>query len=129
MVVPLLVLIVVIYPAFLLISTQKSLLALLTMVALLTALRAVSSAVILVRMAEIFPAAVRGSGVAVAYSLGVTIFGGSAQPIVTWMIHASGDPSAPAWYLIALNVVTLAAIFAMRRPVLVAPSRAGRSAP
>jgi hypothetical protein len=35
----------------------------------------------------------------------VTVFGGSAQVIVTWLIVATGNPLSPAWYLIASSLV------------------------
>ncbi len=44
---------------------------------------------------------------------------GSTQPLVAWLIHVTGDPMAPSWYLLIATAVSLAAMFAM------AESRAG----
>jgi hypothetical protein len=57
---------------------------------------------------------VRTAGLSIAYAVGVTIFGGSAQIIFTWLIHATGNPMAPVWWVVVTNVVTLAAIVALR---------------
>ncbi len=43
------------------------------------------------------------------YSFGVTIFGGSAQVIVTWLLKTTGNSMAPAWYVIGMLAVSLAA--------------------
>jgi MFS transporter, MHS family, citrate/tricarballylate:H+ symporter len=37
--------------------------------------------------------------------------------VVTWLIHVSGDPLSPAWYLIASSVVGLGAVLMMAETV------------
>jgi hypothetical protein len=59
------------------------------------------------------PKSVRSSGLALTYALGVTLFGGTAQIVVTWLIHATGDPLSPAWYLVGSGIVGLIAVFMM----------------
>jgi MFS family permease len=113
LIVPRLLLILVAYPAYLWINEVKSATAILTMTALLTALGALSGAVLLVMIPESLPKSVRSAGLALAYALGVTLFGGTAQIVVTWLIHATGDPLSPAWYLIASGIVGLIAVFMM----------------
>ncbi len=56
---------------------------------------------------EAFPAATRSSGLAILYAVSVTLFGGTAQVAVTWLIEKTGDPLVPAWYLIVANVATV----------------------
>jgi len=68
------------------------------------------SSVLLVVIPESMPKAVRSAGLSVAYSLAVTLFGGTAQPIVTWLIHVTGDPVSPGWYLVLASVVGLLAV-------------------
>ncbi|RKF38353.1 MFS transporter [Paraburkholderia fungorum] len=63
-----------------------------------------------VLMMEAFPAHQRAAGLAVIYSFGVVLFGGFAPFIVTWLINRTGDPMVPAWYLIAVTLLTLAAL-------------------
>jgi hypothetical protein len=53
---------------------------------------------------------VRSAGLSTVYALAVTVFGGTTQLVVTWLIHATGDPLAPAWYLIASSAIGVVAI-------------------
>jgi MFS family permease len=55
-------------------------------------------------LAEAFPRSVRSSGLAVLYALSVTIFGGTTQFVVAWLIDWIGNPLVPAWYQIIANV-------------------------
>jgi hypothetical protein len=50
----------------------------------------------------------------VAYALAVTVFGGTAQLVVTWLIRVTGDPLSPAWYHIASGIVGIAAMMMMK---------------
>jgi MFS transporter, MHS family, proline/betaine transporter len=58
----------------------------------------------------IFPRAVRATGLALTYSLGVAIFGGTATYVVTWLVGVSGDPLASTYYVLAANIVMLGAV-------------------
>ena len=71
-------------------------------------------------LAEIFPTGVRSSGISIAYTLAVTIFGGFAPFIATWLIAATGDKVSPSWYVTgsaALSLVLIAAFYRDRRGV------------
>ena len=60
-------------------------------------------------MAELYPPSLRPTGLSIAYNLAVTIFGGFAPFITTWLIAQTGSPLAPAWYvMIAAGVSALA---------------------
>jgi MFS family permease len=61
-------------------------------------------------MMEGFPKARRSFGTSVSYSLGVTIFGGFSPLVATWLIAALGTPMAPAYFLLAGGVVSLACL-------------------
>jgi hypothetical protein len=61
----------------------------------------------------------------VIYSLGVTIFGAFGPFFVTWLIGQTGNPMAPAWYLLGALLISLFAL--VKFPVLAAePSAPGR---
>jgi len=72
-------------------------------------------------LTESLPTRIRGSAVGTTYAISIAIFGGSAQLIVTWLIHVSGNPLAPAWYLIASGIcgVISTAMMAETAPVRV----------
>jgi hypothetical protein len=56
---------------------------------------------------------VRATGMSLVYALGVAIFGGFGQFIVTWMIQATGSPIAPAYYVMACSLATILALAAI----------------
>ena len=58
----------------------------------------------------IFPAAIRSTGLALTYSLGVAIFGGASTSVVAWLVGVTGNPLASTYYVMAANVAMLAAI-------------------
>ncbi|MGH7716064.1 MAG: MFS transporter, partial [Vulcanimicrobiaceae bacterium] len=71
-------------------------------------------------LAEVFPTAVRSSGISIAYTLAVTIFGGFAPFIATWLIAATGDKVSPSWYVTgsaAVSLVLIAVFYRDRRGV------------
>jgi MHS family proline/betaine transporter-like MFS transporter len=59
----------------------------------------------------IFPTQVRSSGMSLSYNFSVTVFGGFAPAILTWLTLRAGGTYAPAWYVMAACVVSLVAIF------------------
>jgi len=97
------------YPAFVAINRHHTLAALLLMAGLMAALNALGG-VALVVIPECFPKSVRSAGLSTVYALAVTVFGGTTQFVVTWLIHATGDPLSPAWYLIASCAIGVVAI-------------------
>jgi MHS family proline/betaine transporter-like MFS transporter len=64
-------------------------------------------------LAEQFPTEVRSTGLSLAYNFAVTIFGGFAPLIVTWLIASTGSKLAPAYYVIAAAVVSFIALLFM----------------
>lgn len=46
-----------------------------------------------------FPVPVRFAATGLAYNVTVTVFGGTAPYVSTWLISRTHDPVAPAWYL------------------------------
>ena len=65
---------------------------------------------------EQFPPGVRSTGLALAYNFAVMLFGGFAQFFVTWLIEATGQSIAAAYYVMFGAVVGLAATLAVREP-------------
>ena len=104
---------VLIYPAFLTLNASPTLGTLLTVVGALAVLNAVGGATVIITLAEIFPVEVRANGMSLVYALGVAIFGGFGQFIVTWLIQATGSPIAPAWYVMACALATVLSLVAI----------------
>ncbi|NIF71618.1 MFS transporter [Burkholderia sp. Ap-962] len=105
-----LVLTLAIYPAFVALNRWPGAASLLGAIAVLSVVHALYCGATAPMLGELFPRAVRATGGALVYSLGVAIFGGFAQFIVTWLIAATGDPTAPAWYAIACGTLSFAAL-------------------
>jgi hypothetical protein len=62
---------------------------------------------------EALPQAIRGGVFATVYAVAIASFGGTAQLVVTWLLHISGNPLAPAWYLLLAAAVGLLAMASM----------------
>jgi MFS family permease len=113
MIAPRVLLIVLVWPAFVLLSHERSVTTLLAIAALLAMLNNLSAGVMLVSIAECFTQSVRSTGFAVAYAVSVTIFGGTTQAAITWLIKLLNDPVAPAYYLIATNIPCVIGLFVL----------------
>lgn len=62
--------------------------------------------------AEMFPTPVRYTGIAFGFSVGAALAGGTSPYIATWLVDATGNHLAPAFFMIGTGVITLiAAIF------------------
>ncbi|MGY2167455.1 MFS transporter [Pseudomonas gingeri] len=66
-------------------------------------------------LADIFPTRIRGTGLALSYNFSVTLFGGFAPLIVTWMIDATGSKLAPSFYVMATSLVSVIAVIILGR--------------
>lgn len=100
-------------PAFLALIRSPSLAMLLFVSALLSLLTAVSGAASIIAIPEMFPRGLRATGMAIAYAVGVSLFGGTTQYVVTWLISVTGSPAAPAWYVAGTSVVAALAMLAL----------------
>jgi nitrate/nitrite transporter NarK len=107
------VLMVAIYPAFIALNRWPGATSLLSIIAALSIVHAINIGATGAMLGELFPRAVRATGGALVYSVGVAIFGGFAQFFVTWLIAATGNANAPAWYAIGCGAMTLLAIRCM----------------
>ena len=79
--------------------------------AVLACTSTLSSGTIIVAVTEALPQRVRAGGIALIYALAISVFGGSAQFLVTWLIRATGNPLAPAWYMLGGIVIGLIMLF------------------
>jgi MHS family proline/betaine transporter-like MFS transporter len=101
------------YPMFMLLHSG-SLAAAIAAHAALAAITAVFVSASLAAGAELFATRVRSSGYAIGYNVSVALFGGTTPYVATWLTDRTGDQLAPAYYVIAAAVLTLAAVLTMR---------------
>jgi MFS family permease len=111
MIVPRIALTIAVYPAFLLLVNVPTTSILVLVTALVTTLGALSAAAATSALAAAFPSEVRSSGIAISYAISVSVFGGTTQFIIAWLIGVTGDRLAPAYYLIATSFISLWAMF------------------
>jgi MFS family permease len=110
---PRIALVIVIWPLFQLLSSYPSAATLYLAAITVSGLTALSAAGGLVLLPELLPKPLRATGFSVAYAIGVSIFGGSTQFVITWLIGATGDPTSPAWYVVVTSLITIAAIYVL----------------
>ncbi|MFT0532393.1 MFS transporter [Castellaniella hirudinis] len=104
---PRIALLVLTYPAFMLLINHTSLGTLALATVVLASLTAMSGAPSIVAIPELFPSHIRALGLSVVYAVGVAIFGGSTQFVVTWLIETMQNPAAPAFYVIITSLATI----------------------
>src|SRR5260370_971608 len=102
------------YPAFYLMVAWPSLAACIIAVAWLQLVKAGYSGVLPSLLSEQFPVETRAIGVSLGFSTAVTIFGGFAPLIATWLIAQTGNPLSPSYYLIFTALLSLIALIAIQ---------------
>ena len=102
------------YPSFWLMAAWPSLAACIIAVGWLQLVKAGYSGVLPSLLSEQFPVEVRAIGVSFGFSTAVSIFGGLAPLVATWLIAQTGDPLSPSYYLIFTALLSLVALVAIQ---------------
>ncbi|HEY9273495.1 MFS transporter [Achromobacter sp.] len=66
-------------------------------------------------MSAIFPVQVRTTGLSLGYNIAVTIFGGFAPFILTWLIATTDSKLSPSYYLLAMALMAMVSLNVARR--------------
>ena len=103
------------WPCFFLMSAWPTLAACIIAVSWLQLLKAGYSGVLPSLLGEQFPVATRAIGVSLSFSTAVTIFGGFAPFIATWLIAQTGDHLSPSYYLVVTAAMSGVALWAIQR--------------
>jgi predicted MFS family arabinose efflux permease len=77
-------------------------------------LLSIAIATAFVAVTEALPLRVRSGAIAVTYAVATSVFGGSTQFVVAWLTGMTGDPLAPAWYMLVAALLGLAAMIPTR---------------
>ncbi|MCV7290737.1 MFS transporter [Mycolicibacterium wolinskyi] len=101
------------YPLFLLMNSG-SVVAAIVGHCLLAAIESVYVATAVTAGVELFATRVRYSGFSIGYNIAVAAFGGTTPYVVTWLTAATGNHLAPALYLIAAAIVSVATVLTLR---------------
>jgi MHS family proline/betaine transporter-like MFS transporter len=103
------------YPVFWLMVTWPSVATAIFAVGWLNLVKGGYSGVLPSLMSERFPVETRAVGVAFSYSISVTVFGGFAPFVATWLIAQTGDPLSPSYYLMFTALLSMLALLVIRR--------------
>jgi MHS family proline/betaine transporter-like MFS transporter len=101
------------HPFFLLRNTRNLLAAILAHLAL-AVIEAIFISTSIAVMTELFPTRVCYSGYPIGYNFSVTIFGGSAPFLATWLISITDNPLSRALYMIFAAAATLLTVSTVR---------------
>ncbi|WP_244463950.1 MFS transporter [Bradyrhizobium japonicum] len=101
------------YPAFLWIVHAPGALSLLIGFGVLSIIGSLPFTAFYATFTEALPQNIRGGVFATVYAVAIASFGGTAQLVVTWLLHVTGNPLAPAWYLLLAAIVGLVAMSLM----------------
>jgi MFS family permease len=112
-------------PAYVLLTRSRDAASLMAVTGGLAALSQIGGASSLAAVTEALPPAARCLGLSVVYAVAAAVFGGLTQPALAWLLHNTEGGLAPAYMLIAITVVGLAAMAAMPET---APRRIGNRA-
>ena len=102
-------------PAFALLVAMRDLTALVVVQLVLSLLATAYFAPLPALMSAMFPANIRTTGLSLGYNLGVTVFGGFAPFILTWLIGGTGLLVAPGLYLTVVAVIATVCVTVTRK--------------
>jgi len=105
---------VMIYPGFYWLNASPTPAVLFTVVGLLSLTLVIQSVPGITMLPEMFPKHVRATGMSLVYSVGVAVFGGFSPFISTWLLNATGNKLAPAWYLLGMTLVSLVGLYGLK---------------
>ncbi|MBW9105642.1 MFS transporter [Paraburkholderia phenoliruptrix] len=110
-----LLLLVLIYPAFVYLVAHPTFGTLIALQVVLGFLMTGYFAALPGLLSEMFPVQTRTTGMSLAYNIAVTVFGGFGPFIIAWLISFTGSKAAPSYYLIFAALLSVAALVAARR--------------
>ncbi|MGB9034644.1 hypothetical protein BLJ79_14110 [Arthrobacter sp. UCD-GKA] len=103
------------WPLFQLMVTKPTVPMLILVIGLLGVIMAFYFGPLPALLSSLFPAAIRGTGLAVTYNVGVTLLGGIAPLVLTWLLSVTGSLNAPSLYYMAIAVISLVGLYFVRK--------------
>ncbi len=102
-------------PAFLLLIASPELPTMIGVELVLSVLATAYFAPLPAIMSSMFPARIRSTGLSLGYNIGVTVFGGFAPFILTWLIGSTGSLLVPGYYLVTIAVIAAVSLTISRK--------------
>jgi MFS family permease len=105
MIIPGILLVLAIFPCFWVIDHYRNVYALYGAEIVMVVLLALTAVPVIVTITEQLPPAIRSGAVATIYAFAISIFGGSTQFMIKWLLTVTGNPLAPAWYWTGAGII------------------------
>ena len=77
-------------------------------------LLALGTPAIMAQVGESLPIQMRSGGIGLIYAVAISVFGGTASLVVTWLTAITGSPLAPAGYMCAALALGVLSMLTMR---------------
>jgi len=98
---------IAVVPCLIWLHASPSFATLLTIELFISVLTQIVNAATPTALAELFPTTVRSRGLSVTYNLAVTLFGGTAPFVITWLVAQTGNDLMPGYYATAGMILSL----------------------
>ncbi|BDH56462.1 MFS transporter [Tsukamurella sp. PLM1] len=107
--------IVVIVPLMQLVIGRPTVTSFVVVIALLGGIMAFYFGCLPAMLSDLFPQQIRGTGISIAYNVGVSSLGGIAPLVITWLIQQTGSKTAPGFYYMAVATLSLVGLYFARK--------------
>lgn len=101
-------------PAFWMVVHASSPMIIVTAVGFMSCLLGAGVVATLLLLMEMFPPTLRATGFATSYAIANTLFGGTAQFVVTALIAKTSNAFSAAWYVFACDMLAFVALLCIR---------------
>jgi MFS family permease len=101
-------------PCFQAMAQQRTPAMLYAAVALMASLLALGLPAIMTQVGESLPRQMRSGGIGIIYAVAISVFGGTASFVVTWLTEVTGSPLAPAGYMCAALALGVCCMLTLR---------------
>lgn len=118
MILPYVFLFCIVLPGFAWVADVRTTTALIALTFTLAAASAIASPVAFAWLTEALPPQARAGSLGLIYAFAISVFGGSTQFMAAWLTRLTGDPLAPAWYMmggVAVGLMAMVAAVGLRR--------------
>jgi MHS family proline/betaine transporter-like MFS transporter len=105
---------IALYPCYYWMIHAPSMISILSVESVFAVLTSAATSSVPAASAQLFPTAVRSTGLAISYNIGASLFGGFSPFILTWLLHVTGDKFMPAHYAMLFFALGLIGVLMLR---------------
>ncbi|MBN9092387.1 MFS transporter [Pandoraea pnomenusa] len=105
---------IVVYPCFYWVINQPGIVSLMVAEVIFATLMGAFQGPVSTLSAQLFPVEVRSTALSLSYNIGASLLGGLTPPLLTWLIHATGDMFVPAHYCAVFFLLGIGGLLMVR---------------